>query len=333
MTKLVSQDEIERKTLLILRILQETQAPLGSRLIARRMVDCGMTSSERTVRYYLRLMDERGLTTLVDRHDGRIITSLGIEELNKARVQDKIGLAISRIENLAFETTFDPSQRQGMLPVNVSFFPRRLFKRALTAMKPVFKAGLVVSDLVAVADEGERLGKHLVPAGQVGLATVCSITINGVLLKNGVPMDSKFGGLLEISKDGPLRFVELIHYSGSSLDPSEIFITGKMTSVKNVVERGKGIILANFREVPAKSRSLVASLIDVLKGAGIGGVLSLGEIGEELCQIPIDINKVGMILLGGLNPVACAHEAGIPVENRAMSAVIDYRDLKSFGDI
>ena len=51
------------------------------------------------------------------------------------------------------------------------------------------------------------------------LATVCSIVVNGVLLKNGIPMDSKFGGIVQISRGEPLRFVKLIHYSGSSLDP------------------------------------------------------------------------------------------------------------------
>jgi len=76
-------------------------------------------------------------------------------------------------------------------------------------MKPVFKAGLCISDLVAVAYEGENLGEIVVPAGKVGLATMCSIVVNGTLLKAGVPMDSKFGGVLEIRNNKPLRFVEL----------------------------------------------------------------------------------------------------------------------------
>jgi len=34
-----------------------------------------------------------------------------------------------------------------------------------------------------------------------------------------------------------------------------------------------------------------------------------------------------VILLGGLNPVAAAEEAGIEAENHAMSTVIDYQNL------
>lgn len=323
-------EDIEKKTLLILRILHESPEPVGARLISRQMQGRGVNLSERAVRYHLKLMDDRGLTKLIGQHDGRVITEQGVEELNNARVRDKIGFAISRIEILAFRTTLDPDRRQGLLPINVSFFPRKIFKKALEMMKPAFGAELHVSELVACAEEGTRLGEVMVPAGQVGFATVCSIVVNGVLLKSGIPMDSKFGGILQVKDGRALRFIELIHYSGSSLDPSEVFIRGRMTSVRQVAEQGEGKILANFREIPSPARKLVGSLITSLQKAGIGGLLSMGEIGEPLCQIPTDMNRIGMILYGGLNPVACAHEMGIEVENRAMSTVMDYQELQNF---
>jgi len=40
-----------------------------------------------------------------------------------------------------------------------------------------------------------------------------------------------------------------------------------------------------------------------------------------------------MILIGGLNPVAVAEEAGIEVENYAMSTVIDYQNLINFKEL
>ena len=292
------------------------------------MQDHSVTLSERGVRYHLKLMDNRGLTKLIGRHDGRAITELGIEEIRNARVHDKIGFAISRIEILAFRTSLNLDNRQGLIPVNVSFFPRKVFKKALELMKPAFSKGLHVSELVACADEGERIGELLVPMGYTGFATVCSIVVNGILLKNGVPMDSRFGGILQVKDGKPLRFVELINYSGSSLDPSEVFIRGRMTSVRQAAEQGEGKILANFREIPVPALKLVDKLIVSLRNAGIGGVLAIGEIGEPICQIPVDINRVGMILYGGLNPVACAHETGVEVENRAMSTVMEYQELQ-----
>ena len=330
MNQIFNLEDIEKKILLILRILQDSPRPVGARIIARRMQDYGVTLSERGVRYHMKLMDQRGLTRLVGRHDGRAITEQGVEEIAHARVRDKIGLAISRIEILAYRTSLDVDRRQGLIPMNVSFFPKKTFKKALEWMKPAFSAGICVSDLIACAEEGNRLGEVSVPAGYVGFATVCSIVVNGILLKSGIPMDSKFGGILQVRNGQPLRFIELIHYSGSSLDPSEVFIRGRMTSVKEAAGQGEGKILANFREIPVPALKLVSELITKLKDVGIGGVLSVGEIGEPICQIPVDMNRVGMILYGGLNPVACARESGIDVENRAMSTVMDYRELRNF---
>ena len=227
--------EVERKTRTILKILSDSSEPLGSRVISRRLKDHGVDLGERAVRYHLKFMDERGLTQLVGR-DGRLITELGIDELGSALVRDKVGFAISKIELLAFRTDFNWNKRTGLVPVNVSFFPEDKFVKALQVMRPAFAEGLCVSDLVAVAREGERLGELMVPQGKVGLATVCSIIINGALLKAGVPMNSRFGGILQIRNHKPLRFVELIQYDGSSLDPSEVFIRARMTSVRDVAK-------------------------------------------------------------------------------------------------
>ena len=333
MKQIFNIEDIEKKILLILRILHESPEPVGARIIARRMQDHGVTLSERGVRYHLKMMDDRGLTRLIGRHDGRAITEQGIEEIGNARVRDKIGFAISRIEILAYRTSLDLDRRQGLIPVNISFFPKKVFKKALEMMKPAFSAGIHVSELVGCADEGARLGELTVPAGYVGFATVCSIVVNGILLKNGIPMDSRFGGILQVKDGKSLRFAELINYSGSSLDPSEVFIRGRMTSDRQAAEQGEGKILSNFREIPVPALKLVDKLITDLRNAGIGGVLAIGEVGEPICQIPVDMNRVGMILYGGLNPVACARETGIEVENRAMSTVMEYQELQNFWEL
>ncbi|HPK54216.1 MAG TPA: winged-helix domain-containing protein, partial [Smithellaceae bacterium] len=88
MKDLLKPEEIERKVLLILRILNESADPLGARVLARLMKERGTELSERTVRYHLKLMDERGLTRLAGRRDGRVISARGQSELADARVQD-----------------------------------------------------------------------------------------------------------------------------------------------------------------------------------------------------------------------------------------------------
>lgn len=324
---------IERKVLAILKILASSQQSQGARVIARYLKDFGIELTERAVRYHLKLTDEKGLTKLVGRRDGRVITELGLTELKKALVRDKVGFAFARIEDLAFRTNFDFNTRTGLIPVNISTFSKASFPKALKVMKDIFRAGLCVSDLVAVAHEGDVIGDIIVPEGRVALATVCSIVVNGAMLKAGIPVDSRFGGILQMQNRRPLRFTELVNYAGSSLDPSEIFIRANMTSVAQAAEKGNGDILANFREIPAICRPTAEKVVAKLKDAGIGGLLLLGNISEPVCEISIDLNRVGAILIGGLNPVAAAHEAGIESVNYAMSALMEYERLVKIDEI
>ena len=325
--------DVERKVLAILSVLGNSHEAVGSRIIAKRLKDLGIELGERAVRYHLRLMDERGLTQLAGRRDGRLITELGQAELKKAMVTHKVGFALSRIEMLAFRTSIDLDKRAGLIPANVSFFRKENFNKALRVMKPIFQAGLCASDLVAVASEGESIGDLIVPEGKMALATVCSIVVNGTLLKAGVPIDSKFGGILQIRNRSPLRFIELIHYAGSSLDPSEIFISANMTSVAKAAEDGNGEILANYREIPAICQPLAEEIVAKLKDAGLGAILLMGNVSEPVCEIPIDLNRIGVVLIGGLNPVAAAAEAGIASESHAMSTVVDYQTLVKVSEV
>jgi repressor of nif and glnA expression len=325
--------DVERKILSILKVLQNLNKPAGGRIIAQRLKDYGVILSERAVRYHLRLMDERGLTRLVGGRDGRTVTAKGLDEIKKALVKDKVGYAITKIELLAFRTSFDYKERRGAVPVNISFFPRASFKKALAVMRPVFESVYCPSRLVAVANAGEQIEDVVIPEDTVGLLTVCSIVINGALLKAGIPMDSRLSGTLQIDNHRPLRFTEIIHYNACSLDPTEIFIKARMTSVMEVVSTGSGEILANFREIPAPCLAIAEEVLAGLESAGINGVLVKGATNDPVCEVAVDPNKVGLILIGGLNPVAAAQEAGITVENRSMSAVVDYQQLRDFREL
>ena len=332
---MVGQDarDVERKIVAILRVLSNESRPLGARIIAHRLRSYGITLSERTVRYHLKTMDERGLTRSASRRDGRSITATGLEELKNALVEDKVGLVISKIELLAYQTTFDLRTGQGQIPINATFFPREGFADALHVMADAFRAGLCASELVVLAEQGQKLGEAVVPEGMIGMGTVCSIVVNGSLLKAGIPIDSRFGGLLEVQHNTPTRFVELVEYAGSSLDPSEIFISGRLTSVGAASRTGDGKILANFREVPAVCHAETERVEKGLHKWGIGGLLLMGTVSEPVCQIPVNLNKVGVVLIGGLNPVAAAVESGIEGINHAMSGVVEYGAFRSFWDV
>ncbi len=320
--------DTERKIIAILKVLSDPVEPLGSITIARRLESEGLLLSERAVRNHLKIADERGYTQPAG-HDGRMITPEGMEEVKEALALEQLGSVRDKLELLAFQTTFDPEKKTGHLSINTSLIDKGKFKKAIAAMKDAFKAGICVSDLVATASEGERLGSVTVPKGKIGLATVCSVVINGVLLKAGVPTDFRFGGVLEVRNKRPRRFVAVMEYAGSSVDPSEQFIRARMTSVGEAARTGNGKILGVFRTIPAPARAIVEEKTALLKEAGIGGLFAMGNTSEPVAQIPVGLNRVAIVQLGGLNPVAAAVEAGIEIENIAESGMIEYQALSS----
>lgn len=323
-------EDAERNAGAILKVLSDTPEPLGSRNISRRLEESGIRLTERAVRFHLKHFDDTGLTELAPRRAGRTLTATGQQEARVGRVRDRIGFALTRIHGLAFRADFDPRGRCGLIPVSISFLPEEEFDVALHAMEPVFESGLGTSDLVAFARQGESLGGVLVPGGKVAFATVCSIVVNATLLKAGIPTDARFGGIVEMRRHEPLRFVEAIHYAGTSIDPGEVFLSAKMTDVRGVATSGNGRLLASFHEIAAVCRKASDDVIAGLEEAGLRGVLVKGETSRPVCEAPVGLDRIGVILLDGLNPVAAAQEAGIRAENRPMSTVLDYQQLIPF---
>src|SRR4030042_2527760 len=286
------------KTMLaILKVLdRQPDKILGSRELSRQLKLHGVDLTERTVRYHLRILDERGFTKVFGK-EGRMITPKGKEELTQALVSDKIGFIISKIETLSYLTNLDLETQEGNIILNISYFPEEKLKEAVTLMKPVFSSPYVMSKKVILKRSGEKIGDVIVPDGQVGFGTICSVTINGIFLKTGIPVTSKFGGVLQINSE-PIRFTALIGYEGSSLDPLEIFIKSKMTDVCGAVRKHSGKILASFREIPVVSIERAVQLRENLREKGIGGILLIGNPNQPLLEMPVSMDKAGMIIVG-----------------------------------
>jgi HTH-type transcriptional regulator, global nitrogen regulator NrpRI len=323
---------VNKTMLAILKVLdRQPDTILGSREISRQLKVHGVELTERTVRYHLKILDERGYTKVFGK-EGRMITRKGREELSQAHVSEKVGFVISRIETLSYLTNLDLETLEGNIILNISCFPMRKLKEAMKNMKPIFLSPYVMSDKVVLKKEGEKIGDFTVPEGQVGFGTVCSVTINGIFLKAGIPVASKFGGVLQIIS-GPSRFTALISYEGSSIDPLEIFIKSKMTDVGGAVKNHSGGILASFREIPVVSIERARQLHDILKEKGIGGVLLIGNPNQPLLEMPVGLDKAGMIIVGGLNPIAALEKGGIPAISKAMSTLYPFPDLVKFEEI
>ena len=322
----------QRKIISILNVLHNAAKPLGGTRIAQRLQEFGFDLSQRMVRNYLQRMDKEGLTQNLGKR-GRKITSKGEEELKSAFVIEKVGFVASKIDTLTYKMGFSLRKQKGKIILNVSTIDRQYLRKAIQQIQLVFRAGLGMGRFVVLGFPGSEVGRGTIEGGKVAIGTVCSVTINGILLNEGIHTTSRFGGLLELVEGCPFRFTEIINYDGSSIDPLEIFIKGGMTRVRQAFLKGNGKIGASFREVPSIALPKVERIRRKLDKIGLGGILMIGKPGRPLLDIPVSEERVGMIVAGGLNPIAAVEESGIDTESIAMGSLFEFEQLTPFWEL
>jgi hypothetical protein len=315
----------------ILRVLDKHEDVVGSIELSRELLNHGIELSERTVRHYLKLLDQMGMTRVQGKR-GRTITEKGKGEVNKAFVSERVNFIISKIDSLSYLTDFNIDTLKGNIILNISFFSEKKLRDVVKIVSEVFASPYVMSNRIILAKGGERIGDVQVPEGCVGLGTVCSITLNGIFLKSGIPVTSRYGGVVEIEEGVPRRFTSLISYEGSSMDPLEILIKSRTTDVTGVIAHSNGKILASFREIPVVSMREAEILREKMFSKGVGGNILFGKPNQPLLDVPVGVDKVGMLVVGGLNPIAAAEEAGIFTESKAMSTLYEYSRLLTFNE-
>jgi repressor of nif and glnA expression len=228
---------------------------------------------------------------------------------------------------------FDLATRSGSVVVNMALFSRADLIESGPLMGNVFEEGFAMGRLMALFAPGERIGEVKVSDRVIGVGTVCSISLNGVLLRHGIPTVSRFGGLLELHEKKPIRFVQMINYDGTTLDPLEIFIGSGMTDYLGAITSGDGLIGASFREFPAVSRNQVIEIAERLDEVGLGGLLRIGWPSHPLLEIPVHEGRVGAIIAGGLNPVAVMVERGKKLESKALAGLVGYDQLFPYDEL
>ncbi|MCE5213990.1 MAG: DUF128 domain-containing protein, partial [Methanobacterium sp.] len=248
----------------------------------------------------------------------REITDKGLKELEKGLIYDQVDFIFSKFENMIYNTTLDPLKGNGNVVVNTSFF--KYNKGILDIIKEVFASGIAVSPFVKLSKEqgNENLCK---------LDTICGTTIDGMLRKEGIPVVPQYGGLVKIEDYSPTRFTELIAYKKTSMTPLEAFTDQEMTSVFQVVRDGNGLIPANFRLLPQSARKKAVKAFQKMKKIGISGLMKIGENGESVLGIPVEEDMVGIAVVGGINPLCAAKEAGYDVNIRLAEKTVEFSTM------
>ncbi len=307
--------ETDRKMVEILRILSDKKKTLGASTIAEELKKKGYDLGERAVRYHMRILDERGFTERIG-YAGRKITDKGLEELEKALIYDRVDFVFSKFEERIYQTSLDPIKGEGMVVVNTSNFTYE--KEIMDIIKEVFEKGIAVSPYIKMAKLDSK----------IELNTICGTTIDGIFLREGIPVIPKYGGIVSIEDNVPVRFTELIEYKKTSMNPLEAFAAKEMTSTLQVIEEGSGAIPANFRVIPSTAKKKAQDLFERLRKIGISGVLKIGESGESVLGIPVEDDMVGIAIIGGITPLCAAKEAGYSIDIKSAEGIMEFSDME-----
>jgi repressor of nif and glnA expression len=236
------------------------------------------------------------------------------------------------IEDFAMQVTYDPSEGMGTVVYNLSLIKNEDFEYAVSILKDAYKTGVSVSGLVRFATSDEKVADYVVPEGCTAICTVCSTTFDGLLIRRGVPLNPIGGGVVEIENRAPIRFTHIILYEHTTIDPLQVLISHKITSVNNVMRRGSGNILANVREFHMEAQPLVGSVLDELTNSSFTGILEVGMPNVPLLGVQVSPQFVGIAAVGGTNPMAAIREGGRWVQTQAMKGLMDTSEMIEIRD-
>ncbi len=254
---------------------------------------------------------------------GRILTGEGIAETESALVGDRIGFIISKLERLAFRSTFDPVTGTGDVAYNLSYVPEDEAPGVVRSFEKVSRAGYAFSSFCKVLDRDPR-----VPEGQVGILSLCSITIDGVFQRSGIPVLMAYGGRVQFEKGEVKGFLDLIGYRGTTIDPLQLFISAGLTSIKGVVATGNGVAVANVREVPVPATDRVRELLAQMGQWGFTPPVGMGNRVFNLVQSP---HHISIVSFSGMNMVGYGVEEGYQIRTEIGAGNIPFSKMQDAG--
>lgn len=225
---------------------------------------------------------------------------------------------LSKAWNSIEKVDFDIEKKTGNIISNVSYIPYSRLEDCLAIMEETY------NENTSYINSFYKIIEHPSDDNEIGIATICSLSIDGILIKNGIMSSPQYGGLLEIGKN-PL-FIDLISYTGSSIDPHKIFISKNMTSITKGNPRK---LLASLKEIPYVSRDHAVKLLDVLKDIGFS-IYKIGKPRELIYNAKVDNYNFGIVTGSGLNIISALRENDIDVKVKAIEKIIPFESMDRF---
>ena len=230
--------------------------------------------------------------------------------------QPKLPFLLSKSWNLIQQVDFDIEKQKGNIIANVSYINKKHLDDTLTTMEDAYNSN------PKYINPYYKIVKHPNNDDIIGIATICSLSIDGILIKNGIMSNPKYSGLLELTE--PPLFIDLISYNGTTLDPHKIFLSKNMTTITK--DNGPSKILASVKEIPYIARDQAVELLSILNNIGFS-VYKIGKPRELVFNSKVDNYNFGVITGGGLNSIGAIKEKGIDIEVKAIEKLLPFEKM------
>jgi repressor of nif and glnA expression len=241
------------------------------------------------------------------------------------RYSKPVIFTLARIENLMQQVSFDPSSMKGRIITNTSVVGKEILQDTLDVFYDTIQSGLAVCPMIKIEEDSS--------GRSIRIKTACSLTIDGILLKCGIPIRPKGGGLIEIADRKPVRFTDMIMYWATTIDPIDILTAQGLTDITGMMRTGNGRILGNLQEAPMLARERIEEVLDNLASAEFMGVLELGEPNMNVLGVSVERDHLGIALVGGTNLVAAARECGIEIDHESISDLTEISEMRHIEEL
>ena len=243
-----------------------------------------------------------------------------------------------RIEELAIRVTYDPISHSGLVIANISYVPDALLDQALSTFQMTCDAQVTPSRLVRVVSPYDSNKPKIyapdhsflpyeIPQNHTAILTLCSVTVVGLLIRNKILVRPIGGGVVEISDNAPRRFIHMIRYDATTIDPLLVLISQETTSIHAIMEIGSGNLLASVHACHMNAETEVGRILDLIPRSWYTGILEFGLPNMPILGMPIDSRYFGIATLGGTNWLAALAEQNIQIPSIAMKGLIDISEF------
>lgn len=241
-----------------------------------------------------------------------------LKKINPNKKYNQIPFFLSKSMNLIQETDYNWQEDEGNIIVDISYINRNDLDKSLDIYEKAYKQN------PKCVNPYYKIVEHEKDKDKVGIATVCSLSIDGILINNGIMTIPKYGGLLEINR--PPLFVELISYNGTSIDPHKIFIFKNLTSINkkdNEVQR----VLASIKEIPNIAKEESKQILTELQKKDLP-IYKIGNPRELVYNAPVDNYNFGIVAGSGLNSISAIREKGVNIEVKALEGIMALNEME-----